>query len=119
MNFLWSEFVALAEQLHTRGGQDEATQRTIISRAYYGAFGTARRHVKDKVFGHQNVHKQVIDCYKGSINPAERTIGSKLDALRHRRVKADYEPDFVPAGNVEPALREARDILHRLDKIFR
>lgn len=119
MNFLWSEFLALAEQLHTRGGQDEAIQRTIIGRAYYGAFGTARMHVKDKLSGHQSVHKQVIDSYKGSRNPAERAIGNKLDTLRHRRVKADYEPDSVPAGNVERALREARDILHRLDKIFR
>jgi|SRR5580700_6931587 hypothetical protein len=41
--FAWSEYLTLAQRLAQQ--EDEASQRTAISRAYYAAFHLARRHV--------------------------------------------------------------------------
>ena len=41
--FAWSEYLTLAQHLAQQ--EDEASQRTAISRAYYAAFHVARRHV--------------------------------------------------------------------------
>ncbi|MDP9364247.1 MAG: hypothetical protein M3Q10_08485 [Chloroflexota bacterium] len=43
--FDWDEFLALAERLNVQGA-DEATQRTIISRAYYAAYHAASTFVR-------------------------------------------------------------------------
>lgn len=114
MAFDWAEFLVFSERLYARADRDEATERTIISRAYYGAFGTARARLGGRVMGRQSVHKQVIDAYKGSTNADKRLLGNKLDALRKRRVDADYEASYIVGHNVERALQDARDILRQL-----
>ncbi|MGB5098432.1 MAG: hypothetical protein WBN82_11030 [Porticoccaceae bacterium] len=114
MAFDWAEFLAFSERLYARADRDEATERTIISRAYYSAFGIARTQLGDRVAGRQSIHKKVIDTYKNSDDRNERQLGSKLDSLRLRRVKADYETNYTPENNTERALQEARGILRQL-----
>lgn len=113
MAFDWAEFLAFSERLYARADRDEATERTIIGRAYYSAFGVARIRLSSRVVG-KSIHRQVIDAYKSSTNADKRLLGNKLDALRKRRVSADYEANYIAGQNVERALQEARDILRRL-----
>lgn len=116
MAFDWEELVALAERWEAQGAIDEATERAIISRAYYGAFNSARTRLGARISRHASVHLQVIQEYKASNDKLERTIGSWLDGLRRQRVKADYEADFDPRGAGRRALSEARKILDKLSQ---
>lgn len=42
MAYDWSEYLALAKELSQKGS--DAAARSAISRAYYAAYNTARRH---------------------------------------------------------------------------
>jgi hypothetical protein len=98
MSFDWSEFVGFAQNLigdpetHIHG--QEAKFRAAISRAYYGAYGTAAEKLKGE--GHtlprDSVHKTVIERFRTSPDSTRQAIASELDTLRKERVKADYRP---------------------------
>lgn len=119
MSFNWAELVALAERWDALGPVDEATERAIISRAYYGAFNSARDRLGARISGNISIHFQVIQAYKASNDKLERTVGSWLDSLRRQRVKADYEADFNPRGAGKRALTEARKVLDKLSQCKR
>lgn len=113
MTFQWSSFVDFAKTLYDTSEDDEARVRTVISRAYYGAFGHARLKQGLFVNERKDVHAKVIGAYKDSSDPHERQIGIWLDSLRKRRIKADYSNEAAVGGG-NRALREARRILEKL-----
>ena len=90
------DFINLANKLlNDKGYKDnEATFRTIISRAYYGCFlylipklglnytTYLRKHKQGEI------HQKVIDTLKDR----DPTSGSFLESLRRSRNKSDYFP---------------------------
>lgn len=96
MSGVWGEYVVLAEDLSAHGA--EAWQRSAISRAYYGAFNSARRWVEANIGPVDNgsAHQRVWRAF--SI-PAQATAGARAaavkvgrlgDELRRLRNEADY-----------------------------
>ena len=64
---------------------DEVACRTIINRAYYGAFLAAREYAD--ITGKNNAHQRVLHYFK-SIE--HRTISDELKELKELRQAADY-----------------------------
>lgn len=90
------EFIRLAGKLVVLPGSDEATYRTAVSRAYYGAFHLVRRFLDEIGFpapDNLNVHgylpNQLINC--GQQDAA--CAGQTLRQLHRNRLAADYRPE--------------------------
>jgi uncharacterized protein (UPF0332 family) len=99
MSFEWEDFKTLAFELCDRS-DDEASQRTAISRFYYAAFCRLRDYIiltdKHEFKKDSNIHTEVI---KYLINEHRYIaeygkIGRKLRRLRKNRNIADYESDM-------------------------
>lgn len=91
--FAWPDYLVLAQHLAQR--DDEASQRSAISRAYYAAFHVARRHV-------MQTHPEVILPRHGAVHDVvwttlergareERAAAHGGKRLRQKRTLADYE----------------------------
>ncbi len=91
MSFNWIDFIELAKSLIEN--QDEASLRSGISRAYYGAFCIARNKKGLKGYKKADVHKKVIKSYQDSSSINEQYVGKILDELRRGRNHADYDED--------------------------
>lgn len=97
----WEEYIVLADGLAGQGS--EASKRSAVSRAYYGAFNTARRWLEANVrpVSDRAVHKQVWDAFSAPDLASEDTrdkweyIGEIGEALRTLRNQADYD-DYMP-----------------------
>lgn len=95
MGFTAESFYRLATLLQRQSqGDDDAQLRTCISRAYYGAFLTARDHCQKSSQGRRG-HAEIIEHYLKSDNEREQLIGSDLDTLKSLRVQADYRVDMA------------------------
>ena len=87
MPFRPIEFYDIASSLFKEGGEDEARARTIVSRAYYGAFLVAREEAKIRS-ATGSVHELTANHY---INSGRSAVGNRLNALRVKRNDADYD----------------------------
>ena len=110
MNFDWAHYITLAEELEREAGKladRDSCLRTAISRAYYGAFGLARRVAITQddltLTRGPQVHREVISHFRNSSHRIRRQIGLDLDRLRRVRNQADYDDRF-------PNLRQATSI---------
>lgn len=93
MNFEWSHFLELARRLATEN--DEASQRSAISRAYYAAFHEAKRYIKGTKphvpFPRDGrAHETAWQTLKDGIRE-ERGLGVRLERLKKQRTTADYD----------------------------
>ena len=96
-----SDFIALAGKLAVAAAADEATYRTAISRAYYGAFHIARSFLVELGFqpvGNANVHAFVRHYLAGSGHPEAYLAASELGYLQAARNRADYDLDDSEVG---------------------
>lgn len=94
MSICGSDFVNFASTVledATARSTDESLFRTVISRAYYGAFLEAREAISETSTG-ASVHRSVIASWdkKGKLGSK---ISNKLAALLDERKIADYEID--------------------------
>jgi hypothetical protein len=92
--FNWAEY--LDQALRLAAGGDEAGYRSAISRAYYSAFGLARRRLRDverlPVPDTGRAHDYVWRIFASSTPDVARVaIGAGGRRLRNRRRLADYE----------------------------
>lgn len=103
MSFDWKNFLELSrELLKTPLGKvdQEAQFRTVISRAYYSAYCSARRFIKSvdsenfpKIDGTES-HRRLIDYFSHRKEAQSRSIFNQLNALKTYRQKADYESSY-------------------------
>ncbi|MEK7397872.1 MAG: hypothetical protein AAB116_13145 [Candidatus Poribacteria bacterium] len=120
MPFDWKEYLELAKSLQNNQGNgysQEATFRSAISRAYYGAFCHARNFIRDyeNYFPQNNAsdHFHVKEHLRqyGRIN-----IARKLEKLRRWQNNCDYKDiigkDLTPI--VGEAIQYAQDIIDQL-----
>lgn len=93
MNFRWEEYLVLAKELSRKGG--EAATRAAISRAYYAAYHTARRHKGSKtaVATRGGPHVAVWQALSQCGNTSWRRAGNQGNEIRAYRQRADYDDD--------------------------
>ncbi len=111
MSFDWDKFRDLAEELGQR--DDEAAQRTAISRMYYAIYWKARLILEGDgfVFRHSDSsHKQVWDEYKKR-GRTHRGAGFSGERLRNNRTQADYGSEIK---NIEPLIKESFELAEKI-----
>lgn len=108
-----ADFYAFASWLNSAkpDSSSQALRRTIVGRAYYAALICARDATNTSTSGNGG-HKNVVTALK----QRNHTAGSKLDELRLKRHKADYECDTLTPREVEIALKAALVVLRALGK---
>ncbi|MCX7765013.1 MAG: hypothetical protein N2253_09010 [Bacteroidia bacterium] len=120
MPFDWRDFVELAEQLRTGKWQEnlkEAVFRSAVSRAYYGAFGTARKHAERylgfvKSCSSQD-HKVLREFFKK--RPETAPLSTELDRLRQWRNQCDYDSEVAELEVlVQNAIASAKHIISQV-----
>lgn len=114
MAFSPSEFIELANALcqSPQAATSESTNRTVVSRSYYGAFLIAREH-SGKAQKGPAIHQEVIDHFLNS--NIMRSVGNRLSDLRRMRNEADYDlKKKTSAHDAKRSLRLARDIASEL-----
>lgn len=95
-SFDWEDYLLLAKQFQQNPIPNawchNALCRTMVSRAYYGAFMYARRRAEriKGDFSGVNIHEQVIGYYSNSDSKNHRKAGTFLKVLKDKRVECDY-----------------------------
>lgn len=122
MPFDWGDFVQLAEELCTypfHEGLKEAVSRCVVSRAYYGAFGTACGYAETYLgFPRSNTsedHTALRDFLKKQPESRIKQLGTKLDRLRQWRNQCDYDSEISNLNTmVQNALASAKAIVNQI-----
>ena len=124
MSFDWKDYIKLAKKLYDEVNKDsmeEAYNRTVISRSYYGVFCISRIKAGLEFYrprprtGDPGVHEKVINYYKDSRIPEEKLVGKLLDELRKYRNDADYDKRRRTGRDLaERAILKANEVLRIL-----
>ncbi|HVA45310.1 MAG TPA: HEPN domain-containing protein [Pirellulales bacterium] len=89
-------FLDLARKMLVMHRTDPAGLRSVVSRAYYGAFHSARTFLEDmgcRVARTENAHQFVQIRLLNSGEERATKLGTLLTHLHERRKDADYEID--------------------------
>lgn len=125
MSFDWDQYFELAQSLSgddSADPSDEANKRSAISRAYYAVLIQAREKASERSGDNYptdgRTHRWTIRKYKQDNSPNVKGIGEKINRLKKRRERADYD-NVVPNLDKElsSALQEASSLLHRLSNL--
>jgi len=120
MSFAWDDLLPLSEALTSLDGDinREACLRTAISRAYYAAFGMARRGARTlRLATRQSAaeHGEIAAFYATRYGKIGEEIAIALGRLRNRRNAADYDDDFADVEDIcLLSIEDARDLLRLL-----
>lgn len=92
MSYKWTQLIEFAQKLYIDDNFDEETKmRTVINRAYYGAFIYARNVAKYESLETKGVHSVVIRYFKDRRSSRSlMKVGRKLETLNELRCIADY-----------------------------
>jgi len=115
MSFDWKDYIKLAKKLYDESNKDsieEAYNRAVISRSYYGIFCISRIKAGLESYKRSDVHKKVIDYYKNSNKPEEQEVGRLLGDLKSMRIEADYcRNTNIDKGLAEIAISKVNKVL--------
>ncbi len=107
-------FINVSKELQS--GTTEAHYRSIINRAYYGAFGYIRNELRIFV-DRGSVHQDVIKTLANSESINKKKIGKRLETLFKKRKDADYKhDDQVKQHNCRYCLNEAEELVKLFDE---
>lgn len=107
-------FVNVSKDLQT--GTTEAHYRSIINRAYYGAFGYIRNRMSIFVDS-GSVHQEVIKALASSNSINQKKISKRLETLFKKRKDADYKHnEEIKQHNCQFCINEAQDIIKAFDE---
>lgn len=98
MIFDWDKYREFAGNL--RESEDEAAQRTAISRIYYAVYHRAKTYLESEGFQFrqfESSYRQIWDEFKDK-GRTFGAIGNTGDRLRANRVKADYVAEIEDVG---------------------
>lgn len=107
MAFQWVDSLKLAERLAVEN--DEAAQRSAISRAYYYVFHLARDRATENgmfITLADSQHKLTWEFFVQSPDVECQKLGLLGQRLKEKRKKADY--DLIYAGKIE---QEVTDVI--------
>ena len=114
-NFDWAKYLALAQELAERHG-DEAAQRAAVSRAYYAIFCYARNKLESwELHDRKNItktpHKDVWEIFEEDHRTDWIRIGQLGHSLKGNRVTADYEDEIRDLERLtQGAIRQAKKL---------
>lgn len=115
MAFTPNEFYTFALGLQQGLLGDCAALRSSISRAYYGAFITARDHYGVTSRGRDG-HEQVLTAMKA--NAHGQLIADNLQKLKELRERADYQPTAnMTVNDTHKAISHSKKVLQTLGKL--
>lgn len=115
MTFNPALFIDVAKDLNQKAKTEE-TYRSIVNRAYYGAFGYIKARLGFADFG-TSTHQKLIDILQQSPDKNTKIIGKKLEALFLKRKMADYKYDEeVKNHSCEYCIQEAEKIIDLFNK---
>lgn len=117
-------FVDLAIKLSN--SRQEAELRTSVSRAYYGAFHSARELMEEcgidfptrDLLG-ADIHRKVRFCLANADHADAALVANRLNSLRQQRNSADYDlrtDRFTHSKNVRTVLPMAMEVIDALDR---
>jgi uncharacterized protein (UPF0332 family) len=89
-----NDFIDLASKMALAANTNAAGYRTVVSRAYYGAFHLARRMLSDMGFHcrvRDNEHLFVQRHFANCREPEAQEAGRLLGHLHENRKEADYD----------------------------
>ena len=113
MSFDPQRFIDISKELQS--GQTEAHYRSIINRAYYGAFGHIRNNLDIAVFD-ASVHQEVIRTLINSTEITKKKAGKRLETLFKKRKDADYKHRTeIKVHNCQFCINEAEEIIKLFD----
>lgn len=112
MAFKGTDFYQFASDLYSAAKEEEEAKiRSIVSRAYYGAF-LASRDKAGITSMSATVHAQTSQHY---LNIGKSSVANRLDDLRTRRNNADYDTGIkIDKRKAGEALVYAKKILDDL-----
>jgi uncharacterized protein (UPF0332 family) len=122
---IWVDLIALARELLHQGS--EASRRSAISRAYYGAFNLARRclEAEGTPIKNRGAHKKVWQAFEladqaaPEAREAWQMVGELGRALSSVRNQADYADEFPglesQAASAVVTAERILDLLPRLE----
>ena len=117
--FDWNDFKTLAEELRQRN--DEAAQRTAISRVYYAVYWRARNFLESEGFvlrQHEASHVQIWNEYKQKSGQTNKAVGKLGSELHRFRVQADYVADVKDVKKLtRDSFKLAENVLAYLQQI--
>ena len=116
--FDWDEFKVLATRL--KAENNEASQRTAISRVYYAIYWNARNYLVKTGYRYdrnKSAHKQIWDEYLYKRDLESIGIGKKGKELHGYRIKADYHGEIRRLPDVvEDSFDVAEKVMNELGK---
>jgi hypothetical protein len=123
MPFDWREYLEVAHFLRGQGGgsfSEEAALRTLISRAYYAAYGYALRYSRDNLgfVAGRRLEDRTQDHGRLRAHLRQRRrafVASKLEQLRDWRNVCDYD-DSPPTFDF---LQRATDAIAAAEYVIR
>lgn len=84
----------ILEEVRTGPGGDRQTRlRTVVGRAYYGAYGLIRRLIVQRCgdcLADKGMHAPLKDARASSVSPHLMRIGERLKKLLAFRIRPDY-----------------------------
>jgi uncharacterized protein (UPF0332 family) len=114
MKFNPADFIKISKELKT--GSTEAHYRTLINRAYYGAFGYVKERLPLYTDG-VSAHRELIRFLNNSPNENDNKIGEKLRFLFESRIKADYKYTIeIKSFLCQYIISEAEEIIFLFDE---
>ena len=117
--FDWSNFKTLADELRQRN--DEAAQRTAISRIYYTVYWRARTFLESEGFvlrQYEASHIQIWNEYKQKAGQTNKAVGKSGSELHRFRVQADYIADIKDVKKLaDDSFKLAENVLAYLQQI--
>ncbi|HET6882025.1 MAG TPA: HEPN domain-containing protein [Pirellulales bacterium] len=110
------DYISLAAQLAAKRSAGEASYRSAVSRAYYGAFHLASSFLSElgfKVPKGANAHGWIPQALVGSGCDDAMDAGRLLQDLHAERITADYRWDNRATGNQ----RDAKTSVETADQV--
>jgi uncharacterized protein (UPF0332 family) len=116
MAFDWKEFIKFSEELYD-SRNDEASLRSAISRAYYGAFGAIRPYCTHKFQipskSNHEIHRMIIERLKSSSDRLEYSTGNLLSGNN-----ADYDgSSSITKPIVNKAIHSSKAVISNLENL--
>lgn len=115
MSFNPTLFINVAKGLNN-SARTEETSRSIVNRAYYGAFGHLKKSLDFPDYGTSS-HQKLIDLFKYSVDKQSRIIAKKLEALFAKRKHADYVYHSEFKESCQYCIEEAENIIKMFDSL--
>ena len=121
MSFDFSEFYEVTTHLKNYSN-DEAYQRSSISRYYYSIFHPVKDYYENsfrKTLSSDDSHSKLINALENSPFEEENRLGDKLRNLRNNRNHADYRIGKLRKTKINDSKDKTDEILSLLEYLIK